>query len=210
MVISTRSPSFSPQFILQVIGNGLLLLGVLVLILRESLLMEPVLTGFVMVVLVVLIYIRSAAVPQWKKARQASADFFGFLEERLTGTEEIRSSRSQGICHASLFELLRTFWQTTVRARLLAFAMVNLDWLLFSVGMAASFGMSAYLYQAGTMTLGTVYLVVHYIGLLNRPVQRIAQEIEQLQQAGAGVARIQEFLAGDNRLAPPSRERLLP
>ncbi|MBV7327814.1 ABC transporter ATP-binding protein/permease [Chloroflexi bacterium TSY] len=76
--------------------------------------------------------------------------------------------------------------------------------------MAASFGMSAYLFQSGTMTLGSVYLVIHYTGLLNRPIQRIAQEIEQLQQAGAGVARIQEFLAENNRLAPPLSERLLP
>lgn len=207
--INTLSLFFS-QFVLQVIGNGLLLTGVLALLWRESILLGGVLTVFVIVVLAILIYMRNAAIPQWKKSRQASADFFGFLEERLAGTEEIRSSGAKAYVMRRFAELLRTFWQTTVRARLLAFAMTNVGWLLFSLGAAATYGISASLYQNSAITLGSVYLVVHYVGLLNRPIQRIAAEIEQLQQTGAGVARIQEFLTEENSLSRNDNAKQLP
>ncbi|MEM7125543.1 MAG: ABC transporter ATP-binding protein [Chloroflexota bacterium] len=207
--INTLSLFFS-QFVLQVIGNGLLLIGILALLWRESLLLGAVLTFFVIVVMTVLIAMRSAAIPQWKKSRQASADFFGFLEERLAGTEEIRSSGAKAYVMRRFAELLRAFWQTTVRARLLAFAMTNIGWLLFTIGVAATYGISANLFSENAMTIGSVYLVVHYAGLLNRPIQRIAAEIEQLQQAGAGVARIQEFLAEENGLARSDTEQTLP
>jgi ABC-type multidrug transport system fused ATPase/permease subunit len=85
--------------------------------------------------------------------------------------------------------------------------------VLFSVGTAVAFVVGARLYQVGELTLGAVYLIVHYTGMLSQPMQRILQEMEKLQQAGAGVARIQELLAEqstieqspDNTLQLPSQ-----
>jgi ATP-binding cassette subfamily B protein len=98
------------------------------------------------------------------------------------------------------FVKLRRFWETTVKARLLAFALVNITWVLFSIGTATAFIVSAALYQRGVLTIGTVYLVAHYTWMLSRPIERISQEIERLQEAGAGVSRIQEFLKIEPKL----------
>jgi ATP-binding cassette subfamily B protein len=197
--INTLSTFFS-QFILRVLGNGLLLVGVLVLLFREHLWVGTSLTLFVAVTLVVINKMRNAAVPYWKLARKASADYFSFLEERLAGTEEIRASGAKAYVMRRFFELLRTFWRTTVKARLMAFAMINIAWVLFAVGTAMAFMVGGSLYQAGALTLGSVYLIVHYTGMLSRPIERISQEIENLQQAGAGVARIQELRQIESRL----------
>jgi ATP-binding cassette subfamily B protein len=102
--------------------------------------------------------------------------------------------------------MLQNFWRTTVKARLMAFALVNITWLLFAIGTAVAFLVGANLYRAGGLTLGSVYLIVHYTGMLSRPIERISQEIERLQEAGAGVARIHELLQIENRLQtqPPA------
>jgi len=192
--------TFFSQFTLQVLGNGILLLGVLILLFREHVQVGLALTVFVVVTLVVINKMRNAAVPHWQLARQASANFFSFLEERLAGTEEIRASGAKAYVMRRFFELLRVFWRTTVKARLMAFAMINVAWLLFAVGTAVAFVVGANLYQAGALTLGGVYLIVHYTGMLSRPIERISQEIENLQQAGAGVARIQELWQVESRL----------
>jgi ATP-binding cassette subfamily B protein len=185
---------FFSQFVLQVLSNGLLLVGILVLVFREALNVGVALTAFVVVTLVVLNWLRDAAVPHWKKARAAGADYFGFIEERLAGMEDIRALGAQAYVLRRFFELLRTCWQTAVRARLLGFTLVNTAWVLFSVGTAVAFIVGARLYQRGELTLGSVYLVVHYTGMLSMPIQRILQEMEKLQQAGAGVVRIHELL----------------
>ena len=50
------------------------------------------------------------------------------------------------------------------------------------------------------LTLASVYLIFHYTNMLGRPMERISQEMEQLQQAGASIARIRELRQARSRL----------
>jgi ATP-binding cassette, subfamily B, bacterial len=197
--INALSQFFS-QFVLQVLSNGILLLGILLLLFREALSVGLALTLFVVVTLLVLNSLRDAAVPYWKQARAASADYFGFVEERLAGMEDIRALGVQPYVLRRFFELLRRFWQTTVKARLLGFTLTNTAWLLFSIGTAVAFIVGAWLFRRGQLTIGSVYLIVQYTAMVQMPIQRILQEVEKLQQAGAGLARIQELLAVESTI----------
>jgi ATP-binding cassette subfamily B protein/ATP-binding cassette subfamily C protein len=201
--VNTLSTFFS-QFTLQILGNGILLLGVMVLLFREDLRVGLSIAVFVVLTLLILNAMRNLAVPHWRESRQSSADFFSFLEERLAGTEEIRANGAQAYVMRRFHELLQHFWRTTVKARLMGFSMVNVGWVLFAVGNAVAFVVGAHLYRTGALTLGSVYLIFHYTNMLAQPIQRISQEIEQLQQAGAGVARIQELHQVERQIQEPA------
>ena len=192
---------FFAQLVVQLFGNGLLLIGVMVVLLREDLRVGAAIGVFVVVTLLVLARLRNLAVPHWQRAREASARFFGFVEERLAGTEDIRASNARAFTLYRFFQLLRTLWRTTVRAELLGFSMINIAWFLFSVGGAIVFVVGASLFYSGALTIGTVYLIFHYTNLISQPIERIAREFEQFQRAGAGIARIQELFATESRLA---------
>ena len=192
---------FFSQFVVQILGNGFLLIGVMVVLCREDLRVGAAIGLFVVITLVALLRLRNLAVPFWQRSREASARFFGFVEERLAGTEDIRASNARAFTLYRFHQLLRTFWQTTVRAELLGFSMINVAWLLFSVGNAVAFVVGASLFLSGALTIGTVYLIFHYTNLIAQPIQRIAQEFEQFQRAGAGVARVQELFETESRLA---------
>ncbi len=191
---------FFAQLVVQLFGNGLLLIGVLVVLLREDMRVGAAIGVFVVITLLVLARLRNLAVPHWQRSREASARFFGFVEERLAGTEDIRASNARVFTLFRFHQLLRTFWQTTIRAELLGFSMINIAWFLFSVGDAIAFVVGASLYFSGALTIGTVYLIFHYTNLISQPIERIAQEFEQFQRAGAGIARIQELFATESRL----------
>ena len=192
---------FFAQLVVQLFGNGLLLIGVMVVLLREDMRVGMAIGAFVVVTLLVLGRLRNVAVPHWQRSREASARFFGFVEERLAGTEDIRASNARVFTLFRFHQLLRTFWQTTIRAELLGFSMINVAWFLFSVGAAIAFVVGASLYFSGALTIGTVYLIFHYTNLISQPIERIAREFEQFQRAGAGIARIQELFATKSRLA---------
>lgn len=192
---------FFSQFVVQILGNCLLLIGVMVVLFREDLRVGAAIGLFIVITLIVLLRLRNLAVPFWQRSREASARFFGFVEERLAGTEDIRASNARVFTLYRFHQLLRTFWQTTVRAELLGFSMINVAWLLFSVGNAVAFIVGASLFLSGALTIGTVYLIFHYTNLISQPIQRIAQEFEQFQRAGAGVARVQELFETESRLA---------
>jgi ATP-binding cassette subfamily B protein len=125
--------NFFSRFVLQILGNSLLLVGVLILLFLENGRVGWAITFFVVITLLILNKMRNLAVPYWKVARQSSADYFGFLEERLAGTEDIRASGAKAYVMRRFFELMRVFWRTTLKARLMGITMINTTWFLFAV-----------------------------------------------------------------------------
>ena len=55
--------------------------------------------------------------------------------------------------------------------------------------------MGAYLYHAGAITIGTVYLFFQYTELLRRPLEDISDQLREFQKASAGVGRIRQLAA---------------
>jgi ATP-binding cassette, subfamily B, bacterial len=67
--------------------------------------------------------------------------------------------------------------------------------LIFALGNVLALGLSTYLWHNGRISLGTVYLVFYFTNLLNDPMEQIRRQLQELQRAGAGVARIRQLLA---------------
>jgi ATP-binding cassette subfamily B protein len=207
--VTTLSNFFS-QFVLQVLGNALLLLGVLVLLYREDWRVGLAFTGFTVIALLILGKFRNVAVPHWKASREASADMFGFLEERLAGTEDIRSCGAKAYVMHRFFELMRDLYHKTLKGYLMFNLMMNSMLLLFAVGNGVAFAISAWLFRANRITIGTVYIIFHYAQMLMRPIDIITQQMQSLQQAGAGIARIQELLALHTKIVQIERPQPCP
>ena len=77
--------NFFSRLVIDVLGNMVLLAGVLVLLFREDTRVGLGLTLFVLVTFAALMGLRTRAVPRWIADREASARFFGALGEQLGG-----------------------------------------------------------------------------------------------------------------------------
>ncbi len=186
--------NFFSQFVIQVFGNALLLVGVLFFLFREDWRVGVALSIFAAIALALLWRMRDMAEPHWKAEREASAEQFGFLEERLAGTEDIRSSGAKPYVMRRFFVLMRGLMQKTLKAVLMFNIMLNLIEFLFAASNAVAFAMSAYLFRSGAITIGTVYIIFYYSNMLMMPINRITRQMQSLQQAGASIARIRELL----------------
>jgi ABC-type multidrug transport system fused ATPase/permease subunit len=196
----TALTNFFSQFTIQVFGSGLLMVGVLALLYREDWRAGVAFTVFAAIALFVMARFRNIAVPHWEAAREASADLFGFLEERLAGTEDIRANGARAYVMLRFYELMRVLYRRELKAGLMVNIMVNSTVLSFALGTAVAFGVGAYLYQRGIFTIGTTYIISYYSGMLMMPIMRITRQLEDLQRAGAGIARIREFLGVRTRI----------
>lgn len=189
----TALANFFSQLVIQVVGNMLLLTGVLVILWSIDWRIGLLLTGLAGVVLLTLSWLQAVALPLWNVARQRSAELYGFLEERLAATEDIRSSR------AERYTMLRlaTRLGDHLRAQRQAMLTGRLTWatpdVLFTTGTAAAYLLAAQLYGGGGFTLGTIYIVFFYVGLLYRPLTQISRQAEEFQKASAGITRVQEL-----------------
>jgi ABC-type multidrug transport system fused ATPase/permease subunit len=69
--------------------------------------------------------------------------------------------------------------------------------LLTAVGSALAFALGAYLLTAGAMTLGTVFLLFSYTGLLTANLADLTEQLNDLQGASAAIARIGDLYAAE-------------
>ncbi len=196
----TALASFFSRFVINVVGNLILLVGVLVVIARENVLAGLAFTAFAAVALVLLGRLRGVAVRQWIKLREVIAQLFGALGEHLAGTEDIRSMGAEWHVLNTL-TLHHRDWLAARRAANIRFTAVGSAAIItFAVAHALAFGIGGALWLSGAATIGTVYLLFSYTELLRRPIEQLRTEIEQLQQAFASIGRVQELLGERSRL----------
>jgi ABC-type multidrug transport system fused ATPase/permease subunit len=206
--------NFFSQFILQVFGNLLLVVGILVVLLLEDWRISLSLTVFVGLTMFVLLKLANISVASWEEERKASADLYGFLEERLSGTEDIRSNNARAYVLDRFYRLTRTLMRKTITAGIKVNILLNTTWTLFAVGNAVSILVCAALFFGGSITLGTVFMVIYYTNMLNWPLERITQQMQDLQRAGASLVRImgiqsvQGKIPGEDQFALAGSEML--
>jgi ABC-type multidrug transport system fused ATPase/permease subunit len=197
----TTLARFFSRFVVSVLGNGLLIVGVLALLFFVDWRIGLGLSIVVVLALAALLRIRAVATPAAAAQRQGSADFYGFLGEYLAGLEDIRSSGARAFVLRRCAELMRSWLTVTLKAQTWGYTMVATSQGLFALGMAVAFALSAMLFKAGTLTIGTVYLIFQYTEVLRQPTEQIRNEVQDLQQADASLGRVEALLNTAPRLA---------
>lgn len=202
--------NFFSNFVILLLSNMVLMGGILVLLFRENVLIGAVMTFFVIFALTVIQRIRRYAAPMWTKMRQISAEFYGFLGEHLEGTEDTRANGATAYVLHRFHSLLRTWLPIRIRAFFGFAAMWITAIVVFALGNAMAFGISAYLWRQGSITIGAVYMVFHYTELLAQPIEKIRQQLEDLQKADASITRIRELLGTESLIRDGESGRQLP
>jgi ATP-binding cassette, subfamily B, bacterial len=183
--------NFFSQLVLQVLGNALLVLGVLALLFREDWRIGVGLSLYAVLVFVILGAIQNLAVRRYDAERQAAADQFGFIEERITGTEDVRANGGEAYVMRRLFVLLRRALRAQRSANVLSSATEFTTNALAVLGYVVGLALGVYLYTEGAVSLGAAYIVVFYVGMLSAPLQSLREQVQNLQQATASIGRVQ-------------------
>lgn len=201
--------NFFSRFVVEIVSGLALMAGILVMMFTIDWRVGLVFSLFSTLTLLLMYRLKDAAVPHYRKARQVTAELFGFLEERLSGTEDVRAN-------GAVPYVLRRFYQQSrpvLRNWLLAAGVGRLSfssaWVLFAIGSALSLAMGATLFLRGQVTIGTVFLIFRYADLLNMPLESLIRQFQDLQQAGASTIRVLDLLALRSAI-PDMGQRELP
>jgi ABC-type multidrug transport system fused ATPase/permease subunit len=184
---------FFGQFVIQIAGSALLMLGVLVLLFREDWRIGAALTVFTLVAIVALVRSSTIAVPAMTAEREAQAQLFGFLEEQLAGLDDIRANGGGNYVMQRFHGSLREVFFKGRRGIMMGSAISMITMGLFALGYALALGLGGFLYLRGAVTIGTVYLFYDYVFLLYQPIQQVAEQLKEFQKAVAGMQRVREL-----------------
>ena len=187
----TQLANFFSVFTVRLLGNGLLVLGILILLFRENAWVGLGISIYTLVTLAAMNRIQQIAIPRWTAERQANAELSAFLEERISGIEELRAIGAEAYGMRRLYGLLRNrmakrrlAWVTSS----LAYTSTN---LIYFVGYAGGLAVGVYLFIHGQASLGAAYLITYYVGMLADPLQAMREQVQDLQKSTASIQRIQ-------------------
>lgn len=190
----THLSNFFSQFVVRVTGSLLLVLGILVLLWQEDWRVGAVLTVYVAGVTWVLHRRREVAVPATHMEREANARLYGFIEERLAGIDDIRANGAGGYVMHRLRGVQRDWFHKSVTAWRMRVGIWLLMMIMTMAGHILILGLGIGLFQAGVVTLGTVYLFYNYMNMLEDPLDELSRQLQEFQRAGAGFQRVRELL----------------
>ncbi|MFC4454673.1 ABC transporter ATP-binding protein [Deinococcus sonorensis] len=204
----TALSNFFSQFAVRVFGAALLLLGALVMFFREVWWLGLGVTVFAAFTLFAMNRVRRYGVEPTRLEREASARLFGFIEERLTGMDDVRALGGGAYTVRSFLGVQRNFFWKAYQAWVRRSVVWQLSMLLFSVGYAGVISAAVGLYLGGAITVGTAFLFYQYMSLVEEPIDQLTQQLQDLQKAGASLIRVGELL--QLRSALPEGQATLP
>ncbi|MCB8944872.1 MAG: ABC transporter ATP-binding protein [Ardenticatenaceae bacterium] len=181
------------QITVQVIGNILLAVGIIILLFREDWRVGLIGMGYGLFVFLLLRLAEKYVVRFWGEVRQSFAEMFGFLEERMGGLEDIRANGGEAYVMARLYPLLRSTYRARIRAEVSGSVSFVIGFFIYVLSLLATLALGAMRFQQGLITIGTLYLLTYYMGQLERPFDAIRRHISDLQRAYASVGRIAEL-----------------
>ena len=192
---ATAITEFFTSVVVRSTGAALTLLGAVALVAREDWRVGVGMALFVALAVAVLARLRDRAVPATTAERAAYAEVVGLVEEQLDGAEDLRALGAADYALARHDARSATHLGAAVRAETAAAGVWMGVMGFVGVGGAAMLLAGWALERAEAITLGTVFLLFQYTQVLRRPLEVLASQLQEVQRAGAGAARIGRLLA---------------
>jgi ATP-binding cassette subfamily B protein len=192
--------NFFSRFVFSVLSRMLLLIGIVALTFSVDWRVGLLLLLFALLMIVLLHPLQSIAVPHFRAARQISAEFASFLEERLSSIEDIHSLGAQAYVMFRFHQLARRMLHTTRLSRVTGRFFSSVIEISLALAVVAVLTLGAYLLHNGQMSLGAIYITYYYTTLLTQSLYVITFQINQLQSATASIQRITELYHTSNTI----------
>lgn len=140
------------------------------------------------------------ATPELEAGRQAGTALLGWLEERLSATEDIRANGAVPHVLRELGDRLTGYDTAAARAARAAvrwpMSVQGLSQLSFSLALL----LGTWLHQRRELSAGDVLASLSYIMLLRQPLVRITQQLGDFEEAVVSLRRVRRLLSRQARL----------
>ena len=207
--VNTLSNFFS-RFAVFVVGNLLLIGGILILLWRESGWLGFLWSSFAIIWLAAMIWLRGLTIQHWEKERGISGKFYGFLGEQLAATEDIRANGAVNFVLHRMDVMFGDWFKIKLKANIVASNMWSSSIALFAITNGITFVIVAALFFNGRITIGTAYVFIFYANLIQDPMIQLRDQLEDLQKAEASIQRVRGLLATESKLVDGNGRLLTP
>ena len=197
---ATAIAKFFTDFVIRVVSAMLMTVGAVVLVSYEDWRAGAAMAVFLAVTVTVVVKLRDKAVPAASAERAAFANVVGLVEEQLDGAEDLRALGGGPDAIARHERASRHHVRKALRGEAMGMLIWTSTTSMFVFGSLAMLAGGAWLHFADAITIGTVFLLFQYVQILRRPIEDVAQQLQEVQKAAAGAGRMAQLIATEPTL----------
>lgn len=191
----TSVSDFLSQVVTKAAGAAMLVSGMVVVLGVIDWRLGLGMAAYVGLALAVVVRTRHRAVSESSDEMGALGRLYGGIEERLTAAEDLRSN---GAADHVAWRFVEDSEDALVSAVRRERAFLVMWWLVqgaVAAGWVLSLVLGAALVAAGTITIGTAFLLFQFVLLVARPLEEVVHELETVQKANGAMVRVADLLA---------------
>ncbi len=196
---------FFSRLVVAVVGNGLLILGILVLLWREGWPFGTIGLGYALALAGLLRVARDRIVRANVLSQQNSAEMLGFLEESVLALEDVRGVGAESFVLNHHATLARRYLQSHRAIAMLNEGVFSLSFLSYALALTLTLAAGVLLFRQGTITIGGLFLVAYYVDKLETPLNEVRRQSSRFYESLAAIGRVAELFA----YRPPDLSRAI-
>ncbi len=192
--------NFFSSFSLRLISSFFMVVGVLISLYLEHWIFGVTFTCFVLISSIAIYYARNFSVTAFKKVRQKSAEVYGHIEEILKGKEDIKGTGGEKFVMNTYYQKAEELVNFNFKAEKRRLVFILILWNFLALMTTLVFVPSIPLLNRGEITLGTIFLILLYSEMLYWPILQITRQMQNFQEAGGSIKRINELFGYTSKL----------
>lgn len=198
--------SYFYVLIFKVVGSTLLMAGVLTVLALKN----PVIAAAMLVFSIVSVWIFKAiqdyGMQLYVKRSAATSRLNGIMKERIDNVVEICTNDAEEYSIHSLNGAMKKRFRESLPANMMYSRLWSASTALDAIITVLSLGIAVILWDNGLITLGTVYLIHTYTGMIFDRLQDFRNYLTMLQTSKAGLIRVKEMLDIKSSIAEGTHE----
>lgn len=192
--------SYFYMLIFKLVGSTLLMVGVLMVMASKNIFLSVSMLVYCMITVWVFKAIQDYGMKLYVKRSEAISKFNGFIKERIDNIIEIRTNNAEEYSLYKINREMKKRFNESLPAGMMYSKLWSASTILDTIGTILCLGFATILWDKGFITLGTVYLIFSYSGLIYIPLQQFRNYLTKLQEAKAGLIRVKEILEIETKI----------
>ena len=196
----TSVSQFLGQVVTKAAGAAFLVGGMVVVLAVIDWRLGLGMAAYVAMALMIIVRTRHRAVAESSDEMGALGRLYGGIEERLNAAEDLRAN---GAAEHVAWRFVEDSEGALVGAVRRERAFLVMWWFVqaaVAAGWVLALVLGAVLVAAGTITIGTAFLLYQFVLLVARPLEEVVHELETVQKANGAMVRVAELMAIESKV----------
>ena len=181
---------FFSNMLIDIMSSSFMIVGILVVFLTESLILGGIFCVIAVLIFVIFIGTQKSLSALWNDARVSETKLFGEFSEDVYAAADVKGIGKEDYIHERFHKDFAEFEQKQVKASFWGNLPATVFFSLLNVAEGIALLIGVQLLNRGRLSIGELYLLTSYVGLLNMPFFHLKYQFAQMPMSLAALKRV--------------------